>query len=132
VEGKTYINELSGKPKEKESLKGMLKTLPALRSRFGKVHVSLGEPILLSDVLDAHAPEWRGTVFDDDARPAWLGRTVDDLATQILTSINSAACVTPINLLGLVLLAMPKQSMIESDLARQLELYASVIRIRIP
>jgi len=128
VEGKTYINELSGKPKEKESLKGMLKTLPALRSRFGKVHVSLGEPILLSDVLDAHAPEWRGTVFDDDARPAWLGRTVDDLATQILTSINSAACVTPINLLGLVLLAMPKQSMIESDLARQLELYASVMR----
>jgi glycerol-3-phosphate O-acyltransferase len=106
----------------------MLKTLPALRSRFGKVHVSLGEPIRLANILDNYAAGWRETTFDDDARPAWVGRAVDALATQIMTNINSAACVTPMNLLGLVLLAMPKQSMIESDLARQLELYASIMR----
>ena len=47
VEGKTYIGELSGKPKEKESVFGMLRTLPALRKRFGKVHVSFGEPMHL-------------------------------------------------------------------------------------
>ena len=57
VEGKTYIGELSGKPKEKESVFGMLRTLPALRKRFGKVHVSFGEPIRLDDVLQRHAPD---------------------------------------------------------------------------
>jgi glycerol-3-phosphate O-acyltransferase len=36
--------------------------------------------------------------------------------------------VTPINLLALALLATPKQSMLESDLVRQLELYASMLR----
>jgi glycerol-3-phosphate O-acyltransferase len=36
--------------------------------------------------------------------------------------------VTPVNLLGMVLLATPRQSMGEADLARQLELYASLLR----
>ena len=45
-----------------------------------------------------------------------------------MTRINAAACVTPINLLGLVLLATPRQSMGEADLTRQLELYSSLLR----
>jgi glycerol-3-phosphate O-acyltransferase len=125
VEGKTYIGELSGKPKEKESVWGMLRTLPALRSRFGKVHVSFGEPIHLNSLLDAHAP---GRTLEKEERPTWLMPVVDELATRIMTNINSAACVTPINLLALVLLATPKQSMLEGDLIRQLELYASILR----
>ncbi len=148
VEGKTYIGELSGKPKEKESILGMLRTLPALlRKRFGKVHVSFGEPLRLDDVLARHAlarpaegadcsaaasANSPATKVDlsavRDERPAWLGAAVNDLAARIMTNINSAACATPINLLALALLATPKQSMIESDLARQLELYASLLR----
>jgi glycerol-3-phosphate O-acyltransferase len=53
---------------------------------------------------------------------------INDLATRIMTNINSAACATPINLIALVLLAMPKQSMLEVDLVRQIELYASLLR----
>src|SRR5688572_32303921 len=45
-----------------------------------------------------------------------------------MTNINSAACVAPMNLIALVLLSTPKQSMLESDLVRQLELYASLLR----
>jgi glycerol-3-phosphate O-acyltransferase len=45
-----------------------------------------------------------------------------------MTHINAAACVSPINLIGLVLLATPRQSMGEADLSRQLELYASLMR----
>ena len=126
VEGKTYINELSGKPKQKESVFGMVRALPALRQRYGKVHVSFGEPIRLDDVLDRHAPS--RILPEKDDRPAWLGSAVDDLAARIMTNINSAACVAPMNLLAMVLLATPKQSMLESDLVRQLELYASLLR----
>ncbi len=128
VEGKTYIHELSGKPKEKESVLGILKTIPALRSRYGKVHVSIGESIRLDEVLTTHGGEWRSPSYDTDDRPPWLNRAVDDLAARIMTRINSAACVTPVNLLALALLATPKQAMIESDLARQLELYTSLMR----
>jgi len=125
VEGKTYIGELSGAAKEKESVFTLLRTLPTLRQRFGKVHVSFGEPVRLDEILQRHAPQWQG---EKDDRPSWLAPAVDDLAARIMTNINSAACVGPMNLIALVLLATPKQSMLETDLIRQLELYASLLR----
>jgi len=128
VEGRTYIGELSGRPKEKESILSLLKTIPALRSRFGKVYVSFGEPLPLDPLIRKHAPGWAREPSGSDDRPAWLSPLVNELATGIMTRINAAACVTPINLIGLVLLATPRQSMGEADLARQLELYASLLR----
>jgi glycerol-3-phosphate O-acyltransferase len=128
VEGRTYIGELSGQPKEKESILNLLKTIPALRSRFGKVYVSFGEPLPLDPLIQKHAPEWAREPSGSEDRPAWLSPLVRELATGIMTRINAAACVTPINLIGLVLLATPRQSMGEADLARQLELYASLMR----
>ncbi len=128
VEGKTYIGELSGQPKKKETVLGVIRALGALREHFGKVHVSFGEPIRLNDLLQRHAPTHDSTKPEKDERPAWLTPVVSELAMSIMTNINSAACATPINLLALALLATPKQAMLESDLTRQLELYASLLR----
>jgi glycerol-3-phosphate O-acyltransferase len=128
VEGGTYIGELSGRPKEKESVLNLLQTIPALRSRFGKVYVSFGEPLPLDPLIQRHAPGWSREPSGSDDRPAWLSPLVRELATGIMTHVNAAACVTPINLIGLALLATPRQSMGEVDLARQLELYASLMR----
>jgi glycerol-3-phosphate O-acyltransferase len=128
VEGRTYIGELSGQPKEKESVLNLLKTIPALRSRFGKVYVSFGEPLPLDPLIQKHAPGWSREPSGSDDRPTWLSPLVRELATGIMTRVNAAACVTPVNLIGLALLATPRQSMGEVDLARQLELYASLMR----
>ena len=127
VEGKTYVNEMLGKPKEKESIFTMLRAIPTLRERFGKVHVSFGEAISLDEVLKRHDPDNRRAV-EKLERPVWLSAAVDELATRIMTNINSAACVAPMNLIALALLATPKQSMLETDLVRQFELYASLLR----
>ena len=128
VEGRTYIGELSGRPKEKESVLSLLRAIPALRSRFGKVYVSFGEPLSLDAQILRHAPDWNRAPIGSDDRPLWLAPMIGELANRIMTRINAAACVTPINLVGLVLLAMPRQSMGEADLVRQLELYASLLR----
>jgi glycerol-3-phosphate O-acyltransferase len=128
VEGATYVGELSGQPKEKESVLGLLRSLRRLRERFGRVHVNLGEPIALEDVLDRHDGEWRRRKFDDEARAPWIAVAVDDLAGRIMRNINAAAAVTPINLLAIILLAMPRQALPEADLARQIELYRALLR----
>ena len=70
VEGETYIGELSGQPKKKESVWSLLRSLPSLRRKFGKVHVSLGEPIDLGELIRKHHPSWNGAAFADDSRPA--------------------------------------------------------------
>jgi glycerol-3-phosphate O-acyltransferase len=128
AEGATYIGELSGRPKEKESVLGLLGAWRVLRERFGKVYVNLGEPIALTSLLDEYDAGWRGTRFDDDTRALWLGAAVDALAERIMRNINSAAAVTPINLLAITLLAMPRQALPQAELVRQLELYGSLLR----
>jgi glycerol-3-phosphate O-acyltransferase len=130
LEAQTYIGELSGKPKQKESVPGLLRTVLRLfRRRHGRVHVNLGEPIHIDALLDAHAPGWRAQIFDDQNRPAWVTSVVDELALAIMRHINAAATVTPINLLALILLATPRQAMLESDLLRQIEVLSAVLRI---
>jgi glycerol-3-phosphate O-acyltransferase len=129
VEGSTYISELSGRPKEKESVIGLLRSWRVLKERFGKVYVNLGEPIPLDAVLDRHDAGWRTQRFDDDTRSPWVGPAVEELAGTIMRHINAAAAVTPINLLALALLAMPRQALPEADLVRQLELYRSLLEL---
>jgi glycerol-3-phosphate O-acyltransferase len=128
VEGATYVGELSGRPKEKESVWGLLGSLRVLRQRFGKVHVNLGEPIHLRELLDGAEPQWRALAIDDEARVPWLGAAVDELAARIMRHINAAAAVTPVSLLAVTLLATPRQALAEGDLARQLDLYRALLR----
>ncbi|WP_168648898.1 glycerol-3-phosphate 1-O-acyltransferase PlsB [Dyella sp. SG609] len=127
MEGKSYVGELSGKAKEKESLIGLLRGLKVLRQRYGHVALNFGEPIELNPLLDAASPDWRTAGGDPDVKPEWLNGLVDDLAEKIHVNINRAADVNPINLLALALLATPKHAMAENDLLAQLELMKALL-----
>src|SRR5262249_5840699 len=59
VEGQTFLGELQGAKKKKETLGGVLRSVKMLRERFGNVQVSFGTPIRLDDVLDERQPAWR-------------------------------------------------------------------------
>jgi glycerol-3-phosphate O-acyltransferase len=128
LEGETYINELLGRPKQKESVGGLLRVIPQLRQQLGQVRVAFGEPLLLDGMLDQVNPAWRGDLHDENARPAWFGDAVDAVAGEIMRRINAAAAVTPVNLLSVALLAAPRQAMLENDLERQLQLYIDLLR----
>ena len=126
-EAKTYIGELSGQPKQHESVLGLLRALPKLlKQRFGRVFVSFGAPIALDAELDALAPGWR---TQHEVRPPWLGAAVDQLARTIQCRVNSAAAISPVSLLSLSLLSMPRHAMAEADLVRQLDLYRHLARL---
>ena len=128
MEGNSYLDELSGKPKQKESIWQLLLGIPkVLRSNYGQVVVNFGERIQLAEVLARHAPEWNGQPVPDDAKPSWFAKTIDALAQQIQVNVNRAADVNPINLLALVLLSTPKHAMGESDLLTQLALSKTVL-----
>lgn len=128
VEVETYISELSGRPKQKESWLDLLRALRVLRERFGRVHVNLGEPIDLDAVLDEHSQDWRIQRFEDDTRAGWISRAVGDLAGRIMRGINAAAAVTPVNLIAITMLASQRQIMVEADLVRQIDLYLALLR----
>ncbi|MFT3754846.1 MAG: glycerol-3-phosphate 1-O-acyltransferase PlsB [Pseudoxanthomonas sp.] len=123
MEGRSYLDELGGRAKEKESIWKLLWGIPkVLRQNYGQVVVNFGEAIALNDLLAEHAPDWDGQALAEDDKPAWLATTVDALALRIVTHINRAADVNPINLLALALLSTPKHAMGEADLIAQIEL----------
>ncbi|EQD31815.1 glycerol-3-phosphate acyltransferase [mine drainage metagenome] len=127
MEGDSYLDELSGRPKQKESLLGVLRGFGVLRQRYGRVTLNFGEPILLEHLLEQHAPDWRGTRGSEDERPNWFPKIVDQLAERIHVEINRAAHVNPINLLAVCLLATPKHALAEQDLRNQLALYKTLL-----
>lgn len=128
IEGRTYVNELHGKAKKKESLGDIFRTLRKIKGSFGKVHVNFGEPIALTQLLDAEQPDWRSMQYSDDNMPGWTSDFVDQLGDKIMTRINSAAVVNPVSLLSLTLLSTPKHAMDEKALAQQLDIYLGLLR----
>jgi glycerol-3-phosphate O-acyltransferase len=127
MEGDSYIGELSGRPKEKESLLGLFRAFGKLRENYGKVAVNFGEPVFLTPLLDGVDADWRAATTDPDGKPAWLNRAVDVLAERIQININRAADVNPINLLALALLSTPKHAMAEADLVAQIDLNRALL-----
>ena len=125
MEGGTYVGELKGKPKESESLIGLLKVGRKIERIFGNVHLSFGTPLYLSDFM---------TKFDVPANSLPADRTdtplddktsamVDNIGVKVMQHINKAAVITPVSLLSLVLLSAPKSALDEDICREQIALY---------
>jgi len=127
IEGGSYIGELSGQAKQKETLLGLLRSFNVIRNRYGKVAVNFAEPILLTDLLTEVEPNWQDAIRREEEKPDWLNPAIDALADRIQVNINRAADVNPINLLALALLSAPKHAMAESDLIAQLDLSRALL-----
>ncbi|WOE32305.1 MULTISPECIES: glycerol-3-phosphate 1-O-acyltransferase PlsB [unclassified Acinetobacter] len=117
LEGTAYLNELSGKPKEAESLWGLVNSIRKIEKIFGRVYVNFGEPILLDPLLQQyHANHLHLNIADKP--PIAVMNTVNHVAQEILENINKAVVINPISLISLVLLnnndfQLEKQALIE-------------------
>ena len=119
IEGRTYLRELSGKPKQKESLWVVLKSARHLKRVFGKVHVNFGEPLVLADFLEQHRPGWAQQSLSNPAD--WSREATFGAASELARRLNSAAVVNPVTLVALTLLSTPRHAADEQVLYRQLE-----------
>ncbi|PAU57953.1 glycerol-3-phosphate 1-O-acyltransferase PlsB [Pseudomonas indica] len=131
LEGRTYLGELRGAAKKKESIFDLFKVIGALKQRFGQVWVNFGEPIKLADFLDREQPGWREQELGPQYRPAWLNETTNRLADRVAQHLNEAAAINPVNLVALALLSTSKLALDEKALARVLDLYLALLR-RVP
>lgn len=127
MEGKTYVGELAGKPKQKETIWGVLSAVRKIQKTFGKVQLSFGEPIYLEKLLDAEFEAWREVQLGDNEKTPWMNSVIEKLAQGINTNINGAASVNPINLLSVILLSTPKHAMDEEALSTQIDLYRRLL-----
>ncbi|MFK8331666.1 glycerol-3-phosphate 1-O-acyltransferase PlsB [Pseudomonas sp. BJa5] len=128
LEGRTYLGELRGASKKKESIFDIFKVLGALKQRFGQVAVNFGEPIRLGAFLDQQQPGWREQTHAPQFRPAWLNETTSRLGEKVARHMNEAAAINPVNLVALALLSTSRLALDERALARVLDLYLALLR----
>ena len=131
LESRSFVSELEGGEKPRESLWALLRSLRKLRENFGQVYVNFGDPIDLERFIATRAADWRaaptGLTNDDATRPDWFGVVIDELGEEIMLRINRAAAVTPVALVALAILGTPRQTIAESDLERQIELMLELL-----
>ncbi|SFX23530.1 glycerol-3-phosphate 1-O-acyltransferase PlsB [Marinospirillum alkaliphilum] len=107
LEGNTYLSELRGKSKKKESPLDLLRVLNSLRQYFGRVDVSFGEPLALDNLSTTNQ------ATHQDA--------VNQLSHMVACSINQAATLNRVNLVALALLASPHRAMEANNLLAQMQ-----------
>jgi glycerol-3-phosphate O-acyltransferase len=128
LEGRTYLGELRGASKKKESIFDIFKVIGALKQRFGHVWVNFGEPIKLAEFLDSEQPDWREQDYGTQYRPAWLNEATNNLGERVAQHLNEAAAINPVNLVALALLSTSKLALDERALSRVLDLYLALLR----
>lgn len=123
MEGSTYVGEMQGKPKEAESIFGLIQAARKIERIFGKVHVSFGEPVFLDQVLAQHNADKIRLASNEQPLPAEASAAVNAVAQEIMQNINRAAVINPVSLLSLVLLSTPKHALDEEVCIKQLDTY---------
>ena len=127
LEGRTYLGELRGKSKKKESFFDLFRVLSALKLQFGEVALNFGEPVALNDFLDRQQPDWRSQLGAPEFKPDWLPETTQQLARTLGASINAAADANPVNLVALVMLSTRRLALDEATLARTLDTFTGLL-----
>ena len=119
IEAGTYMSELAGRDKKKESIFDIFKIFGVFKHSFGKVAVNFGEPVPLGPYLDEHLPGW---VDPDTVPAAEFSDACIGLSRHLAGNINGAAVVKPVNLVATALLSTPRQIIEEGRLVAQLEI----------
>jgi glycerol-3-phosphate O-acyltransferase len=117
VEAGSYLDELKGAAKKRESFADVFRSLRLIRQNFGAVDVKIGEPLILEEWLQQTGND----TGDTSATTARLGR-------EIMNRINASAALNPINLVALVTLCMPRLAIEERTLLSQLACYLELLR----
>ena len=123
----SYMHELEGAAKKKESIKGLLGIFKRLRY-YGRGYVTFGRPLIVPRFLTEHVPDWHKDLDPSgNARPEWLYDTVNLMSHEIIINLNDSATINGINLCALALIGDADHTMSISMLKRCLKLYLIIV-----
>ncbi|AWL10579.1 Glycerol-3-phosphate 1-O-acyltransferase [Saliniradius amylolyticus] len=121
----SYLKELKGKNKQKESFGQVFSALRKLKN-YGHGYLNFGDPVTLNSFLDEQVPQWRDTE-DSDKKPSWMNPAVSALAQTMMHRINQAASVNGMALVSLCLLASEKRALTDKELTYSLEQFIDLL-----
>ncbi|MBW2614985.1 MAG: 1-acyl-sn-glycerol-3-phosphate acyltransferase [Deltaproteobacteria bacterium] len=107
LEEKSYLKELGGTEKKRESFKQMIKARRFLKRKYGKIYIRFGEPLSLNQYLDE-----KEVLEQESLKP---------LAFRLIRSINKATLVTPLALTASAILTKHRRGFLLHELTATME-----------
>ena len=137
IESETYVSELMGKPKESESLLGLLSgSSSLLQLKMGRIDIRFQQPWSLRGFLKEQAerrdvaqhPGSPAIRFDPARHNGHKVILLKALGYRVLADINNVAVVMPAALVGTVILTLRGRGVGRGELIRRVEwLRAAII-----
>ena len=120
----SYLSELEGMAKQKESLLDLLGVFKRLKLNYGKVQVSFGEPVLFNpedtvDSMPQSGPEPHLPLVEEAGPSKQL---VGDIAQSINCAVNACTSIGPMTLFATALTLTQRGAIDRVRLTVQLEL----------
>jgi len=119
VEESSMVDELEGGEKQAESMLGLVRARRFLKSRFGSVHVSFGEPISLAQALGERRQRFAGEKSDEYA--AEKRQFIDALGYRIVERINWSAVANATSVAAVVLLGSEHRGLRRQELVTRMQ-----------
>lgn len=126
MEVSSYLKELNGSGKKKESFLQVFSAIKKLKN-YGIGYLSFGEPINLSNYLEQQQPDWRELHQQD--KPKWLSPVVNNLATEVMQRINQTASIGGMSLCATCLLAAEKHAIPQAEFEAAIDDYLTLFNL---
>ena len=121
LEGNSYIKEVMGADKKKESLKDIFSVFKDFRNYLGEAYLQFADPISLNDFIKKYP------ISDYGSEKDWLFKVTPILGKKIMTNINDATVVTSTALFSMALLNSDGFSISKQELISRIELLKSLM-----
>ncbi|KAJ3296892.1 hypothetical protein HK104_001043, partial [Borealophlyctis nickersoniae] len=118
IETESYVNELLGTPKQKESLFQLLNNINILGFKWGRIDIRFAKPYSLKDYVASQVVR-RGQDFRPTAKANDKALLLQSLGYRILSDINAASVTMPTALVGTVLLTLRGRGVGRDELIRK-------------
>ncbi len=133
IEEGDYVRENAGGEKEPESIQGLLGARRVLRSRYGRLYLSIGEIFSFRELTEearSLATRTRASASADPGSltPAQRRALVQRIAHRVTYEINRVTIVTPAALTATVLLANRRRGIAHADLLAQARAMVRTLR----
>jgi glycerol-3-phosphate O-acyltransferase len=124
VEGKSYLAELSGGEKRRETLGALLRTPKVLLERWGPIYLQFGEPVSLKALAQQRLGEaaFSLTLDGGEREPDSKRRLVQHLAARVAYGITRVVTISPTGLVAASLLSHVRRGLSSEELGRRVDL----------
>ncbi|KAJ5599743.1 hypothetical protein VI817_000877 [Penicillium citrinum] len=132
IETESYISELLGQPKQKESLSELLSSSSVLSLKLGRVDVRFHEPWSLREFLGQQLSRLNQTDLNASQKLSQTekGRILRTLGYRVLSEINDVSVMMPPALVGTVLLTLRGRGVGKGELVRRLDWLCDRVRAK--